>query len=53
MNKNKDFNEIGLGLTDLRKSRYNKELDNNNEILENNWPKDYSICSTIYFFHYY
>jgi hypothetical protein len=29
MNKNKDFNEIGLGLTDLRKSRYNKELDNN------------------------
>ena len=29
MNKNKEFNEIGLGLTDLRKSRYNKDIDNN------------------------
>ncbi len=29
MNKIKDFNEMGLGLTDLRKTRFNKEIDNN------------------------
>lgn len=30
MNKDKDFNDIGLGLTDLRKTRYNKDIDNLN-----------------------